>query len=307
MLRGVNLCGAEFGATALPGILGTNYTWNSEASFQYFGVKGLGLIRIPVLWERLQPEAYGPLESGYLSGLRDNLDWAAASGCRVIVDVQNFGRYYGRVTGPGPLANLWVRLLLSLSDHPAVYGWGLMNEPHDTGASRWMETSQAVVTAIRATGDTTLILVPGEAWSSARRWPDVHGPQAWIRDPAGNFAYEAHQYFDHDGSGRYRRTYDDELARDPALALRGPDRLAPFVAWCRDNGVRGYLGEYGVPDTDLRWYGVLDLFLSALDDAGFDGTYWAAGEWWGGYPLSVQPDGGFDRPQMAVLEAHLGG
>ncbi|HWQ53901.1 MAG TPA: cellulase family glycosylhydrolase [Bryobacteraceae bacterium] len=306
MLRGVNLCGAEFGETALPGIPGTNYTWNSEASFRYFGAKGLGLIRIPVLWERLQPEAYGPLESEYLAGLRANLDWAAASVCRVIIDVQNFGRYYGRVAGPETLADLWVRLVLAFGDHPALYGWGLMNEPHDTGATRWMEASQAVVTAIRATGDTTLILVPGEAWSSARRWPDVHGAQAWIRDPADNFAYEAHQYFDRDGSGRYRRTYEDELARDPALALRGPERLSPFVAWCRANGVRGYLGEYGVPDTDIRWYGVLDLFLSALDDAGFDGTYWAAGEWWGAYPLSVQPAGGFDRPQMAVLEAHLG-
>jgi endoglucanase len=71
--------------------------------------------------------------------------------------------------------------------------------------------------------------------------------------------------------------------------------------------VEGFLGEYGVPDTDSRWLPILDDLLTALDDAGFHGTYWAAGEWWGGYPLSVQPRGDFnaDRPQMAVLERHL--
>ena len=50
--RGVNLCGAEFGETVLPGAAGTHYTWNSEATYQYFAAKGLSLIRLPVRWER---------------------------------------------------------------------------------------------------------------------------------------------------------------------------------------------------------------------------------------------------------------
>jgi uncharacterized protein (TIGR03437 family) len=53
---------------------------------------------------------------------------------------------------------------------------------------------------------------------------------------------------------------------------------------------------------------VLGRFLDALDDAGMDATYWAGGEWWGDYPLSVHPSGDFlqDRPQLAVLLDHLG-
>ena len=35
-LRGVNLAGAEFGDTKIPGALNTDYTYNSERSFQYF-------------------------------------------------------------------------------------------------------------------------------------------------------------------------------------------------------------------------------------------------------------------------------
>jgi uncharacterized protein (TIGR03437 family) len=53
---------------------------------------------------------------------------------------------------------------------------------------------------------------------------------------------------------------------------------------------------------------VLARFLAALDDAGMDGAYWAAGEWWGDYALSVQPRDNFtvDRPQLATLLAHSG-
>lgn len=306
MPRGVNLCGAEFGESVLPGTRGAHYTWNSEAAYRYFGGKGLTLIRVPMLWERLQPAAFGPLDAGYLGGLYENLAWAAAWGCRIVAGVHNFGRYYGRVASAEALADLWTRLSAALHGHPALYAYGLMNEPHDLGAANWKEISQAALSAIRAAGDNTLVMVPGDSWSSAFKWPLVHGPRSWIEDPAGHFAYEAHLYFDHDRSGRYQRTYGRELRRDPLLPLRGPLRVAPFLAWCRFNGVRGFLGEYGVPGTDPRWNRVLDRFLDALDLAGFDGACWAAGEWWGEYPLSLEPAGGVDRPQMAVLEAHLG-
>jgi endoglucanase len=173
----------------------------------------------------------------------------------------------------------------------------------------WPRISQTVLNAIRSNGDGKLVMIPGGNWSSAWRWPDTHGPASWISDPAGRFAYEAHLYFDADQSGRYARTYDAELKKNPLLATVGRARLAPFVDWCRDNGVQGYLGEYGIPDDDPRWLGVLDDFLYALDEAAFDGTYWAAGEWWGNYRLSVQPEPAstIERPQMQVLLAHPGG
>ena len=61
--RGVNLCGAEFGETHLPGVHGVDYTYNSEASFRYFASRGLGLLRLPLRWERLQPALGGPLDA----------------------------------------------------------------------------------------------------------------------------------------------------------------------------------------------------------------------------------------------------
>jgi endoglucanase len=323
--RGINLAGAEFGENNLPGALGRDYTFNSETTYRYFGAKNLNLIRVMLRWERLQPALRGPLDANYLSGVRNNVAWAKAHGDRVILDIHNYGRFkinesgvlttytldnaYGgvvKVSG-ADLADLWARVATEFRDEPAVYAYDLMNEPHDMGSANWKNISQAALMAIRSTGDRKLIMVPGDNWSSAEQWARTHGPTSWIVDPALNFAYEAHQYFDRDSSGSYALTYDQELALNPNLAASGAARVAPFINWLTSNNVRGYVGEYGIPNTDARWLTVLDSVLGALDAAGLDGTYWAAGEWWGDYQLSVQPANNFatDRPQLPVLQGHL--
>jgi endoglucanase len=115
--------------------------------------------------------------------------------------------------------------------------------------------------------------------------------------------YEAHQYFDRDGSGKYDEAYE----ASGAYATIGVDRIQPFLNWLKANNVRGIVTEYGVPGNDPRWQVVLDNFLAKLDEAGVGGTYWAGGAWWGDYPLSCEPVGGQDAPVMAVLLRHLGG
>jgi endoglucanase len=322
-LRGVNLAGAEFGEASIPGAIGSTHTYNSAKSFQYFAARSLGLIRLPIRWERLQPALRGPLDPTNLAALKQDVKWAQDAGCKLAIDPHNFGRYKivengklveyiidakdGKVT-TADFADFWARMSVEFKDEPAVYAYDLMNEPHDMGSASWKTISQAAVSAIRANGDNKLILVPGGAsYSAAHRWPNDNGATSWISDPANNFMYEAHQYFDSDNSGSYARTYDQELAGNPNLPVIGPTRIAPFVNWCRNNNVRCFLGEYGVPNNDPRWLTVLDNLLKALDDAGMDGAYWAAGEWWGNYILSVQPANNFttDRAQTPILLGHL--
>ena len=327
--RGVNVAGAEFGMSNLPGTQGRDYTFNSENTFRYFADKELGLIRLPLQWERLQHTPGGPLDTAYLAGVKQDVAWAAAHGAEIILDVHNYARYSVSSGGPlqtyvidnkaadgsvkvtsADLANLWVRLSNEFRFERAVYAYDLMNEPHDMGQGNWKAISQTVLNAIRANQDDKLVLIPGDSWSSANRWVSVHGPSGWIQDPANNFAYEAHQYFDSDESGTYKSTYDAELARNSDLANVGKTRVSHFIAWCQSNQVSCIVDEFGIPYNDARWATVLDNFFGALDAAGMDGAYWAAGEWWPATDLlSVQPSANFtqDRPQMSTLQAHLGG
>lgn len=324
--RGVSIAGAEFGVGERfcnedPGVFGKDYTWNSERTVAYFAGLGITPLRVPFRWERIQPRLGEALDGAELGRLARFVGWAKAHGATVILDPHNFGRYRlrrgwkvveaiidGEVGGGVPVtrdhfADLWRRLSAAFRDEPAVEAYALMNEPHDMGRSGWKATCRAAVAAVRASGDRKRIIVPGESWSNSDMFLRVNGPTPWVDDPADNLAYEAHCYFDADYSGRYKQSFDDELAKDPGLERRGVRRLVEFAGWCDANGVRGFLGEFGVPGDDPRWLRVLGPFLDALDRLGMDACYWAAGDWWPASDrLSIQPRHD-DRRAAPQLEA----
>ncbi len=322
--RGVNLAGPEFGD--VPGKLHFTYTYNNENSFKYFGERGFTVIRVPIRWERIQTKLNGPLDPENLKELKQNIVWAKKYNSTVVIDVHNYCRYSQEINGKrvgalidaevdgkvlvssADFADLWTKLSTEFKDEPGVYGYGLMNEPNNMGNSDWKAISNAAVKAIRDNKDTKLILVGGNHWSNAANWEGINGPTSWVNDSANHFLYEAHCYFDHDNSGSYKKSYADELAANPKLEMLGAERLAGFIAWCKKNNVKGFLGEFAAPRDDPRWNVVLEHFMDALDEAEFGGTYWAAGTFWGDYPMTLQPADNFktDRPQMQVMLKHLG-
>jgi endoglucanase len=328
---GVSLAGAEFGShrpefsNRNPGIHERDYIYPGERTIAYFAQRGLGLLRLPFRWERLQPEPGESLDAAELQRLRQVLHLAAEHNAQVILDVHNYARYQMVVAGqprsvvideliggerPVPrsaLADLWRRLAAEFADHRAVAGFGLMNEPHDLGNSDWKIISQDTVSAIRSVDKNVTIFVAGDGWSNAHRFEEVNGPRAWIDDPAGRTVYEAHCYFDDDATGQYRRSHAAELADDPQLHDRGANRLSPFVDWCQRNQVPGFLGEFGIPGHDTGWHTVLSRTLAALRRAEMPGCYWAAGEWWHDYPLSLQPSKDFAQPapHLELVREHF--
>lgn len=335
--RGVNVSQAEWG-DPWSATYGTEYSYPSAPTFDYFAARGLGFIRLQVQWERLQPVLGGPLDPTNLAYLQQDVAFAKASGALVSIVPHNSARYAPNesfvsnpciIDNPCPgspvnvtsadLANFWVLISNEFKDEPAVVAYDLMNEPHDMGTDasgnpvNWGQIAQTVVTAIRNNGDNKLVMIPGDGYSNATYWSTYNGATAFISDPAKNYYYEAHEYFDSDYSGTYAETYDVELAANPQLAQVGVTRLAPFVAWCTANNVPCYLGEYGIPNNDPRWLTVINTFLISLDVAGMPGTYWAAGELWATVPtctcslLSVQPSNSFttDAEQLPTLLGHL--
>ena len=145
----------------------------------------------------------------------------------------------------------------------------------------------------------TTIIVSGDEFSSARRWKECSDNLKTLTDPSNNLIFQAHIYFDSDSSGNYNKGYDE----DGATVQTGVARLKPFVDWLKENNKRGFVGEYGIPDTDGRWMDILDAALKYLQENGINGTYWSAGPRWGDYPLSVQPTNNYtqDRPQLSTL------
>jgi endoglucanase len=288
MLYGVNLSGAEFGRG---NTYAKDYIYPSLSHLQYYASKGVEFVRLPFRWERIQPELNGELNQAELTRIQKFLSNAESTGIKVILDVHNYAGYNNVKIGNGDVTiesfeNLWGKLASALKDYSAVAGYGLMNEPTGITAQTWIDAAQSAINAIRAVDIDTAIYVCGTSWSGAHSWLKYNSGLNTLFDPAKNLIFEAHQYFDKDSSGDYSMSYDDEKA----TPMTGVDRLQPFLTWLQDNDLKGFIGEYSIPDNDPRWQVVMENFLAELADHNVPSAYWGGGPWWGTYPMSIEPD-----------------
>lgn len=302
---GVNIAGAEFNSAKRPGTLYKDYTYPAATDFGYFAGKGMNIVRLPFLWERLQPTPNGELDATQLALIEKAVAQAKAQGMHVILDVHNYAKYQGTRLGsegtPGSLlADLWTRLATAFKDDDAVI-FGLMNEPNAIDAASWAAIAQEAITAIRATGARNLVLVPGTAYTGAHSWISSSNATAatTIHDPANNLAFEVHQYLDKDYSG---------TSGDCVSPTVGADKLRGFTDWLRQNGKRGFLGEFAAGTSDTCGQ-ALDGMLAHIEqnaDVWLGWTYWAGGSWWQPtYPFNVQPGkDGSEKAQIALLARH---
>lgn len=312
-LYGVNMSGAEFGEKALPGEIDKDYHYpRSDREYQYFQDKKVRLLRFPIRWERVQQGQYEDLSHTDISQIQQVLDGAHRHGMKVILDLHNFGRYYDRpltLNDADALADVWVKLAKEFKNHPGLYGYELMNEPHDLPAGRqglpggsdtWVELAQHVTSAIRHVDTEHVILIPGYNWQNVQEWTK-NNPHLIIHDPSNNLIYTSHMYFD---SSR-RGTYTIPFANDHANVNIGVSGSEDFRRWLEKHHARGMFTEFGVPPQQ-EWLDTMDHFLAAVDkDPNIVGAiYWSAGPWWGDYPLSIEPKNGVDKPQMKVLEKY---
>ena len=311
---GVNLAGAEFFHKKMDGVgqFGIDYHYPTTRELDYWKSKGLTLIRLPFKWERIQRELYGELNREEIDYIKYLLDEAESRDMKILIDMHNYGRRKDngkdRIIGDSVsidhFASVWKQIAGELKEHSALYGYGLINEPHDMLDSvPWFKIAQAAIKEIRKVDFKTAIVVGGNHWSSAARWQEVSDDLKHLHDPSDNLIFEGHCYFDEDGSGIYRRSYDEEKAY-PTIGI---DRTRPFVEWLKTNNLRGFIGEYGVPGDDERWLVCLDNFLDYLSKENINGTYWAAGAQWNKYILSIHPDDNYqtDKIQLGVLTKYL--
>jgi len=312
--RGVSLAGAEFasdmwGGGQLPGTYGVNYTYPTAAELSYFASQRMNTVRLPFRWERLQPQLNLPLDPAELARLDEVVNAATAQGTHVLLDPHNYARWFSWVVGSDTLPNsafadFWSRLAAHYQGNPKVI-FGLMNEPHDMPTEQWVSAANAALLAIRATGATQLVLVPGNAWSGAHAWskPWYGTPNAQamleVVDPGQNMAIEVHQYLDGDSSGGSTECVSPTI---------GVERLVEFTTWLRQHGRQAFLGEFGGANTPICQAAITGMLdhLVAHRDVWIGWTWWAAGPWWGDYFLSLDPrPDGSEAPQLSWLKPYL--
>lgn len=294
---GINIAGAEFTPDKIPGTVGSNYVYPGSTEMDYYWQKGIRIFRLPVKWERLQPDLYGPLGGANNDIARTDavIDYWEGLGGTVILDVHNYmGRKgAGKVAYDNPaaptaaLVDLWERLAARYAGR-AVW-FDLMNEPSGDrqSASRVADVMQCVVNAIRGRTDATnMILVEGQRYSSAQYWVSLGQGAAFDRfyDPAGNFAFSPHSYVDADASGT------------SGLCVIGAPRLTAITSWADERGFKLWLGEIAGGDPAKADQGSCGPIMAQVYDFIRDNPAWLGVSVWGGgrfwksdYPFRLDP------------------
>jgi endoglucanase len=323
---GVNLSGAEFGQTVLPGTFGSNYTYPTNGEVDYYMSKGMNFIRLPFRWERLQHTNNIALNSTELGRLNAFVSYATSKGMYVLLDPHNFERYYplpsnyesstqglvGSSVPDSSFTNFWSQVATIFQTNPYVF-FGLNNEPNTMPETQLVTSENAAIAAIRATGATNAIFVPGNRWTGAWTWlnSDSEGQansQAMlgIVDPGSNCVFEVHQYLDSDGSGTHNTIVS---------ATIGMERLTNFTAWLKINNLKGFLGEFAVPGAVIGGSGLggpaltnMLGYIQTNSDVWLGWSYWGGGPWWGSNPtFPIEPTNigkptQTDRPVMDIIK-----
>lgn len=307
---GINLACGDFGSE-FPGEYGIHYTYPTDADLVYWQQKGLMLVRLPFRWERMQHSLYGTLSTDDLARVKEFVRAAKDRGMKVLLDMHNYCRRIDggkeRIIGTEDLpyeafGNFWRQMAQEMQEFDNIYGYGLMNEPQGLPEGiTWLRIAQTAIDSIRMADTVTPIVVGGYHWSSSRRWQRLSDNLKNLDDPSKNLIFEAHCYFDYDGSGTYKFSYEEEEGSPQC----GINAVKPFVEWLRKNNLRGLVGEYGIPDNDPRWEKTLDNFLRYLQKNGVNAIYWASGPWWGDDVMTIPTyRGGDEKPQVKIISKY---
>jgi endoglucanase len=319
---GVNLSGADFGQSNIPGTFGSDYTYPTDAEVDYYVGKGMNTFRLPFLWERLQQTPNGAFDSAELARITSFVNYATSKGATVILDPHDYARYSptgqtqnstenvigGSNVSDAQFSNFWSQLAGDFKTNSHVM-FGLMNEPNTMDTNQWVTAANGAIAAIRATGANQEILVPGNRFTGAWTWnisndvsndsdgnPVNNGASNAtallnIVDPKNNFAIEVHQYLDSNGSGTSAsiggKVSPTDAANDPTPANLGVDRLTAFTNWLHAHNLKGFLGEFAVANSSIGT-GVNQIgdetLQNMLNYMQANSDVWQGFTWWGGGP-----------------------
>ena len=241
---GVNVQGLVGSDSVIPGVIGTDWFTVSAANVGYIAPRSKGApIRVPFLWERLQPLPGGALDTTHLAILKAIADAALAAGTSVFFDCHNYMRRYvynlnsdgsiattaspstgtmyaakGRYAVDAPdgnvtrahLADLWTKVATYFYGHKGVAGYDVMNEPTGDNAFGPNNNGATDLPPIMQASVNAIAAVDTSKliWVEGNSYSSAknwvsNNPNYPLSDPTNQVIYSGHAYPDYDHSGTH--------------------------------------------------------------------------------------------------------
>jgi endoglucanase len=262
-----------------------NYKKSDHRTIDYFAKKGMNHIRLMFTMEWFQdtlsaiiPDTSNAARLAYWDAFVDTVNYATSLGMYVMIEHYGWStiagdtrpmwktHFLGDATFTNEhFANLYKQLATHFSGNNLV-GFGMLNQPNNMSTMAWFRAAQVVITAIRDTGSTAWIFVPGNGFSSwqwtsdfydtastkrssAYGWENANGLRKPLSDPLNKLIAAPHIYMD-DAGGTTFNIINPVRGGTQENAL--VDRISVVVDWAKGfntayptTPIKVYLGEIG--------------------------------------------------------------
>jgi endoglucanase len=292
--RGFNLAGCDF----------ETFTPPCACDAVYFTKQGASIIRLPVLWEYLQPDINVPIDfsTGDALVYADLVRELTASGLYVVIDLHNYMRYNPSDPGAdidgddyivgnnsptainGPTAEqygeTWETIATEFVHNPLVL-FDLMNEPNHMSTTLILSNYNTVMPYIRnvesiAGVDPHIILLEGGAYSCMGLWTTAYPSQGYpiansevftpanINDPGNNYIIHVHEYFSGLDGNLTTPCGSGSTECVNSDLVLSIENFPEFVSYLQTYSLKAYLGELN-GIADNNCAACINNLLSALE------------------------------------------
>ncbi len=230
--------GINMGNTLEPPLEGG---WNNpparEIYFDMYKDAGFDLVRIPVRWD--QHTSYNEpfrVDAAWMQRVEQVVDWALERGQFVIINAHHdnwIKENYTNALYRARFDSIWAQVSAYFSEKPDRLMFEILNEPHGLTKQQNDELHARVLSIIRRTNPTRIVVIQGNEWGGAQELIDMEVPEDDYL--IGSFHTYDPWPFGLEGTGPF----------GPVEIRALDEKFAAVKSWSDRHGIPVLLGEFG--------------------------------------------------------------
>jgi hypothetical protein len=215
--------------------------WNNpparEVYFDLYRGAGFDLVRVPVRWDMHTSynEPY-QVDQAWMNRVEQVVDWALERDLFVIINAHHdnwIKDNYGNALYRARFDSIWSQIAIRFKDKPEKLMFEILNEPHGLTRSQNDELHARVLSIIRRTNPTRIVVIQGNEWGGAQELIDMAVPEDDYL--IGSFHTYDPWPFGLEGTGPF----------GPSEIRALDEKFASVRAWSDQHEIPVLLGEFG--------------------------------------------------------------
>lgn len=215
--------------------------WNNpraeEYYFDLYKEAGFQCIRIPVRWDNYTGKTPPyQVNAAWLERIEEVADWGLERGLFVIINAHHddWIKQDYSAANKARFDSIWTQIASHFKDKPERLIFEVLNEPHGLTKAQNDDMHARVLSIIRKTNPTRLVIIQGHNWGGSDELVTAAIPDDDYL--IGSFHSYDPYLFGLEGQGTWGSSYD---------YVQLENKFKKVAAWSQTNNIPVFLGEFG--------------------------------------------------------------